>query len=353
MRPLRIAAKYQRLGADRRYRVVVRLAAATFIAALAMALPASASADALLPPGGQVFAGVSGGYDTASFERETGQHPAVFQFFSAWGGSLEYMFRGAEQARSRLMIHLSTLRAGREVITPRGIATGQGDGYLVRLNRRIAEGGQPVYIRLMAEMDGNWNPYCAFDASGRSRGPAHSTTQFRRAWRRTVIVLRGGPAADVNARLRAEGMPPVDTTRDELPRANVAFLWVPQVAGSPDTAANSPRAYWPGARYVDWVGTDLYSKFPNFAGLERFYRQFPAKPFSFAEYAIWGRDDPGFVHRIFGWARSHRRVRMMLYNQGVKSAGPFRLVHYPRSRAALASELRSPRFARFAAEYRR
>jgi hypothetical protein len=148
-------------------------------------------------------------------------------------------------------------------------------------------------------------------------------------------------------------MAPVDTTRDELPRASVAFLWVPQVAGAPDIRANSPRAYWPGAKYVDWVGTDFYSKFPNFAGLERFYRQFPGKPFSFAEWAVWGGDNPGFVHRIFSWARSHRRVRMMLYNQGVKTAGPFRLAHYPRSRTALAAELRSGRFAQFTPEYRR
>src|SRR5215212_10500651 len=90
----------------RRYRVAVRLAAAAIIASLFSALPASASADAMLPPGGQIFAGVSGGYDTGSFERETGQHPAVFQFFSAWGGSTEYMFRGAANARARLMIHL-------------------------------------------------------------------------------------------------------------------------------------------------------------------------------------------------------------------------------------------------------
>jgi hypothetical protein len=331
----------------------VRLAAATISAALCLILPGAARADALLPPGGQVFAGVSGGYDTASFERETGRHPAVFQFFSAWGGSLEYMFRGAEAAHSRLMIHLSTLRAGREVITPKAIAEGRGDGYLVRLNSRIAEGGRPVYIRLMAEMDGHWNPYSAFDANGRSRGPAHSTGQFKRAWRRTVIVLRGGPVAELNAALRAQGLPPVDTARAELPRVRVAFLWVPQVAGAPDIRANSPRAYWPGSKWVDWVGTDFYSKFPNFAGLERFYRQFPGKPFAFAEYAVWGRDDPGFVHRLFRWSRSHRRVRMLLYNQGVKTAGPFRLRHYPRSRAALAAELRAPRVAQFTAEYRR
>ena len=43
---------------------------------------------------------------------------------------------------------------------------------------------------------------------------------------------------------------------------------------------------------------------------------------------------------------------MLLYNQGVQTSGPFRLRHYPRSRAALASELRAPRFAEFAPEYR-
>jgi hypothetical protein len=204
----------------------------------------------------------------------------------------------------------------------------------------------------MGEMDGHWNTYCAFDASGRSRGPAHSTKQFKRAWRRTVIILRGGPVDELDAKLRAEGLPPVRTSRDELPRVTVAFIWAPQVAGAPDTAANSPRAYWPGAKYVDWVGTDFYSKFPNFSGLERFYRQFPGKPFSFAEWAVWGRDNPGFVHSLFGWARSHKRVRMLLYNQG-KTTGPFRLAHYPRSRAAIAAELRSPRFAEFTAEYRR
>src|ERR1039458_4874158 len=27
--------------------------------------------------------------------------------------------------------------------------------------------------------------------------------------------------------------------------------------------------------YVDWVGTDFYSKFPNFTGLDTFYKEFP------------------------------------------------------------------------------
>ena len=321
------------------------------LASLSLAAPAAASP--FLPPPGKTFSGVAGGYEAAGFERETGSHPAVFQFFGGWNQSLEYMFRGAEAAHARLMIHLSTVRGTTEQVTPREVANGQGDAYLLRLGRRMEEGGGVTYVRLMAEMNGHWNAYCAYTASGHSRGPAYTTAWFRQAWRRTVIVLRGGPVQAVNAKLRRLRLPPVETDAEELPQPRVAFMWVPQVAGAPDTRANSPRAYWPGSRYVDWVGTDFYAKFPNFSGLERFYRAFGGKPFVFGEWALWGRDDPGFVHRLFGWSRSHRRVRMLIYNQGKLSDGPFRLVHYPRSRRAIAAELRAPRFARLAPELKR
>lgn len=330
----------------------MRLAAA-LAAVLCLALPGAAQADTLLPPPGKVYAGLTGGYDTFGFERQTGAHPAVLQFFSGFDGSLEYIFRGAAASRARLAIHLSTDRSGREVITPKGIATGHGDDFLIKLADRIVLSGRPAYIRLMSEMNCHWNLYSAYLANGRPRGPEYTTGWYRQAWRRTVIVMRGGSVARIDRRLRRLRLPPVRTDRTRLARPDIAFMWVPQVAGAPDTRANSPRAYWPGSRYVDWVGTDFYSKFPNFAGLERFYRQFRRKPFVFAEWAVWGRDDPAFVRRLFAWARSHRRVRMMLYNQGVREDGPFRLGRYPRSRAALSRELRSPRFTEFAPEYRR
>jgi beta-mannanase len=325
----------------------VRFPAFLIAAVFAASFPAAGKADPYLPPQGKTFAGVAGGYEAASFERTTGSHPAVFQFFGGWNQTTRYMFSGASTANARLMIHLSTMRGTTEQITPRGIATGHGDTYLRKLNARIAEYGGVTYIRLMSEMDGNWNAYCAYTASGRSKGPAYSTSMFRQAWRRTVIVIRGGPIDQVNAQLRSLHMPPVDTGGRDLARPRVSFLWVPQVAGAPDTRANSPPAYWPGGRYVDWVGTDFYSKFPNWGGLERFYgdRKWASKPFAFGEWAVWGRDDPSFVHRLFAWSRSHRRVRMLLYNQGKLANGPFRLAHYPRSRRALAAELRAPRFA--------
>jgi hypothetical protein len=92
------------------------------------------------------------------------------------------------------------------------------------------------------------------------------------------------------------------------------------------------------------VGTDFYSRFPRFDWLTRFYNSFRGKPFLFGEWALWGADDPGFVRRLFGWVRSHRRTRMVLYNQGNRSDGPFRLFRYPRGKAELRRQLDGRRF---------
>jgi hypothetical protein len=139
-------------------------------------------------------------------------------------------------------------------------------------------GGEPAYARLLAEMNQANNGYSAFDRNGRSRGPAHSTKAFRAAWRRSALILRGGPVAAIDKQLRALRLPAVKGDSEDLPRPQVALLWVPQTEGSPAIAANAPRAYWPGGRYVDWVGTDFYSRFPNFDKLERFYARSAASP---------------------------------------------------------------------------
>ncbi len=312
--------------------------------ALAMSAP-SAHAATFAPPPGKVYTGLSGSTSANPFVGQVGSDVAVFGVFTKWYGSNEYAFAAAHQAGARLMLHVSTQDGygTRELITPLGIARGEGDRYLRSLNRRIAEAGEPVYVRLLAEMNQANNGYSAFDRNGRSRGPAHSTKAFRSAWRRSALILRGGARAGIDAKLRALHLPPIQGGEGDLPRPQVALMWVPQTEGSPAIAANAPRAYWPGGRYVDWVGTDFYSRFPNFDKLERFYDAFRGKPFVFGEWALWGRDDPAFVRRLFGWIGSHPRVQMQLYNQGKRTDGPFRLTRYPRSRSALRIALRHRR----------
>jgi hypothetical protein len=268
----------------------------------------------------------------------------------AWGDRFRYAYRRAADARAGLMVHLSTYNGPGtgERITPRAIARGHGDRALLALRRDFAAYHRPVYLRLFSEMNNAANPYCAFGRNGRSRGAAHSRAWFRQAWRRVYLVVKGGRVARIDARLRALRMPRlrhVERVR-RLARPQVALQWAPMTAGSPDIRPNRPDGYWPGAAYVDWVGTDFYSRFPNFAGLDRFYAtpHHRGKPFVFGEWGMWGRDDPRFMRRFFAWVSAHPRVRMLAYNQGNRPTSRFRLYRYPRAAGVMRSALRSARY---------
>src|SRR5829696_5589835 len=135
---------------------------------LALAFPAQAAADPYLPPPGQVWSGLTAGYDASDFEARTGKHPAIWQHFVAWGGSLQYTFDNTRSARARLMYHIGTSKGQDmpERLSPGDITRGEGDRWLVGLTRGIAEHGSPAYIRLMGEMNNCHNPYASYGCSG-------------------------------------------------------------------------------------------------------------------------------------------------------------------------------------------
>jgi hypothetical protein len=198
------------------------LALALLVVAVA-AVPASAKP--YLPPAGKVWNGVTGNVrPVGNFAAQTGKHPAVWQFFTNWGDATDWWFPYAEQARMRPMVHITTGTLGHERISPGRIAAGQGDAFLIGLNRSIEASGQITYVRLMAEMDGYWNPYSAFNQNGSSRGTAHSTAAFRQAWRRSVLIVRGGPVAAIDEKLRQLHMPPVPGAAGSLARVPVAVM---------------------------------------------------------------------------------------------------------------------------------
>ena len=151
--------------------------------------------------------------------------------------------------------------------------------------------------------------------------------------------------AEINRNLKRLGLPGVRTGRASLPRPQVAILWVPLSFGNPEIARNHPKHFWPGSRYVDWVGTDFFANSPNFPCLGRFYRdrRWRSKPFVFGEWALWGREDPRFVRRLYRWVASHRRARMVVYNQGALLKPLLAL--RPRSARELRRQLRSRRYS--------
>ncbi len=338
----------------------------TGLAVLAIALGALASATApalggnraLLPPKNKIYAGVS---DTGSkqayfdFTEAVRRHVPVLQAFEPWGGPLKEARQRWNRTETRGMLSLSTSPCYecKEVISPGQIKSGRGDGYLIRLNQFLTEWDRPVYIRLMAEMNGHWNPYAAFNEDGSSRGRDHKTFQFRKAWRRVVIIVRGGPRRKINRKLVRLGLPKLkrgDNSKSprRLRRPDVAFLWVPQTHGSPRIRRNRPAAYWPGGRYVDWIGADIYGKYPNFEGLDRLYNARRKFPFMIGEWSPWDYDNPGFVNALHEWVESHKRAKMLIYYQGFGDPNPFQIQKYPKSRAALRGQMDNRRYKRYA-----
>jgi hypothetical protein len=328
------------------------------MAAGAGLLAANAGAATFPPPKAkQIYYGVS---DTGSrrhyfeFTDEVGRRVPLMQSFESWDGELNAAKRRWRRTNTRGVLSLSTSPCYEcpEVISPRRIQRGKGDLYLLRLNDFLADWGRPVYLRLLPEMNGHWNPYAAFNADGSSRGPSHRTKQFRKAWKRMVLIVRGGPRAKVNRKLRKFGLRGIKgqgQAPKRLPKPKVSFMWVPQTHGSPRTHANRPAAYWPGGRFVDWIGADIYGKFPNFAGLERFFRARKGGfPFVIGEWAPWDRDEPSFTRRLHRWAEQRKRVKMILYYQAFGDNNPFMLRRYPASARALTRVLDSPLYPRWA-----
>lgn len=316
------------------------------------ALPAIERAG-FVPPLGQVLAGESGG-EPQAFRRQTGKHVAVFGFFGSWFGEFHSLLSYVQGLGARLLLHLSTDSGygsgAAQVVSPAEIASGLSDSYLVQLCEELSTSEVPVYVALLPEMNQANNAYSAFNANGSSRGRSNSTSAFRQAWRRTVLIVRGGSIALIDRRLHALGMPALKASGSALPRPKVSFMWAPQTAGTPDTPANSPAAYYPGSAYVDIVGTDFYSAFPNFNGLKSLYAAYPSKPFGFNEWAMWKNGDPRFVTQLFDFVRSHRRVALMVYNDGLTNHGPFRLEHFQAASIELRRQLSSPRFLPFPPE---
>lgn len=313
-------------------------------------LATGSAAQSYLPPAGKIYAGATAGSPNL-YEQQTGVHAAVFQQYVVWGTKIGWAVDQAKGNDSRLMLAIQLAGSGTGAISPGQIAAGRGDTWLKWLGNYLFWRAQPTYLRLMAEMDDYYNPYCGFNANGSSRGPDYSPAAFRKAWKRIVLILRGGLVSQINAQLHGLGMPPVTSSYSTLPSAPVAFLWVPATFGDPDIPANQPSDYYPGKAWVDWVGTDFFSKFPNWGPLDQFYSSFKGVPFAFGEWAVWGADRPTFVQKMFNWVLSHPRVRLLIYDQGYQENGPLSLAQHPLSTAALARELQKSVFAPFTAEW--
>jgi hypothetical protein len=277
--------------------------------------------------------------DSARFAAQTGQRTDVGHIYLGWGQGQTWgsSFDRIVPKLSRVpMISITTFHwpSKREQLTPGQIARGAGDEYLVALNSAVARANlDAFYVRPLGEMTGWWNPWCAFTRSGRAKGGFHSTASFRKAFARMYLLLHGGTAAYLDARLARLGLPGVGRDLPEIPLPKLRVIWNPMSHGDPQVPGNTPAAYYPGDAFVDVYGPDTYNLGSvDWGAIERLYRAHPRKGFAFPE---WGMtvDDPSFVQRMSSFVRSHRRVELLSFYNGAKG-GTYDLAKRPRARAA-------------------
>jgi hypothetical protein len=299
-------------------------------ALVALVVPASA--------GSAVRLGIVG--EKARFHNQTGQVSKIHMKFTTWNTFLrrpdlmdERLFN---DYRPIPMVTLTTKnKDDKEVITPRGIARGYGDKYLIRISAAAHRFGSASYIRPLAEMNGHWNPYCAYNSSGSYRGDAYSTKNFRKAFRRIYLIMHGGLRSDLNARLRNLGMPALKSTHDLPENPFVKVFWNPQGYGSPKIAKNSANSYYPGDKFVDVFGNDLYDigyRAAWEANL-RLFKSHPSKPYVIGEWGLWGIDDPSFIRHMRRFVSAHPRVEALVWYKSQKGS-IFDLGSKPKSLAA-------------------
>jgi beta-mannanase len=121
------------------------------------------------------------------------------------------------------MFPLSEVRAGRY------------DAHIAESAQAAAAWGHPILLRFAHEMNGDWYPW---GAGVGGNEPRH----YKRAWRHVVRIFRAQGADQVR------------------------WVWAPQV----NRDGKYPfRRFYPGDRWVDWVGLDGYNS-GSYAGWRSF-----------------------------------------------------------------------------------
>jgi hypothetical protein len=273
--------------------------------------------------------------DPARFQSETGQQTQIVHTFISFAQTSS-LAKVAADSGPVPMLALNTGSYGSsETATPRGIALGQNDAFLIRLNGVINDfQGARFYVRPFPEMNAWWESNSAYNRNGTPRGGAYTTAWNRKALARIAVLLRGGVQADVNAELAKLGLPGINQDL-AITTPKLRIVWNPQGFGAPDVPGNAAQAYYPGDAYVDVVGDDLYDigGKAEWAAADALYRAHPNKPFSFPEWGLWGLDDPGFVEEMARFVATHPRTELIAYYSG-RPGSIFDLASKPRSLAA-------------------
>jgi glycosyl hydrolase family 26 len=194
----------------------------------------------------------------AKFSAMAGRPPNLVGYYSGWAEPFNISFADLMHKHGAIpFVQIDPLFASID-----GIADGAYDDYLRSYADSVRSFGHPVVIGFGHEMNGSWYPW----------GYHHvQPATFVAAWRHIVGLFASQGAQ------------------------NVTWLWTI----NDDRPGTGPiKAWWPGQRYVSWVGIDGYYLQPSdtfgsvFGSTIKEVRAFTQKPVLLSETAVGPRSTP-------------------------------------------------------------
>ncbi|MDX9871557.1 MAG: glycosyl hydrolase [Clostridia bacterium] len=182
-----------------------------------------------------------------------------------------------------LMLTLQPFTKALDWIAVPEFIEGRHDEKLKEWAKGLKELDEPVFVRPLNEMNGDWDPWCAWFFG-------KDTDLYIEAWRHIVDIFK------------------------EAGAANVYFVWNPHDRSFPDFTWNNPHLYYPGDDYVDWVGltgynngtshpADIWREFDEIYRplYDEYLSRYPAKPFMITEFSCneVGGDKAKWIERAF------------------------------------------------------
>ncbi len=193
------------------------------------------------PPKGDIYWGAfrqGAPYNTkliSNLEAEVGRRPSIVMWYQEWAGQPDFPVSQAAWLYDEGIVPMvswepwkppsvfGTLTVNQSQYRLSRIANGAFDTYITKYATEIKDYGGPVIMRPFHEMDGFWYPW-----GGTVNG--NTPQDFVAAWRHVWNVFH------------------------QVGANNVTWMWSVNHVSVPATTENEIGNYWPGSKYVDWVG---------------------------------------------------------------------------------------------------
>ena len=194
------------------------------------------------------YAGIS------KFTATTGIKPKLVVYYSGWFEPFKAHFAATAADHGAVPL----IQINPTDVSLSSIASGHYDGYLTSYAEAVRSYHAPVILGFGHEMNGDWYSW----------GYRHTSPQvFVAAWRHIVTLFR------------------------ELAVRNVTWMWTVNIMHNGGRFAH-PAPWWPGKKYVTWVGLDGYYYKPSWKFAPLFgptiaaIRELTRKPILIAETSV-------------------------------------------------------------------